>query len=151
MPQPGNQPVYYRAFQFMVEIDGIDKARFQEAGGIDATIDVIEYREGGDMLGPRKFSGQTKHSNLSLKRGYTDDTQLWDWFETFMTGQTSDAKRKNISIIQLDMAGNHVFRWNLYNAFPVKYTGASFNAKGNDLAIEALEIAYERIERHTGS
>lgn len=147
MPQPGNQPAYYRAFQFMVEIDGIDKARFQEAGGIDATIDMIEYREGGDMLGTRKFSGQTKHSNLSLKRGYTADDQLWSWFESFMSGQASDADRRHISIIQLDMAGQEVLRWNLFRAFPVKYTGASFNAKGNDLAIETLEIAYERIER----
>ena len=42
MPQPGQQPVYYRAFQFIVEIDGISQARFQEVGGIDATIDLIE-------------------------------------------------------------------------------------------------------------
>ena len=80
MPQTGQQPVYFRAFQFQVEIDGISQARFQEVGGLDATIDVVEYREGGDLLGTRKLPGQTKHSNLSLKRGYTADTQLWKWF-----------------------------------------------------------------------
>lgn len=138
--------MYYRAFQFMVEIDGISQARFQEVGGLDATTDVVEYREGGDMLGSRKFPGQTKHSNLSLKRGYTDDTQLWKWYEDVMTGRTGNI-RKNISVVQLDMAGQEVFRWNLFQAFPAKYTAPSFNAKGNDLAIETLEIAYERIER----
>ena len=71
MPQPGQQPVYYRSYQFFVEIDGVVNARFQEIGGIDATTDVTEYREGGDLLGTRKLPGQTKHSNLSLKRGYT--------------------------------------------------------------------------------
>lgn len=146
MPQPGTQPVYYRAFQFLVEIDGVSNARFQEVGGVDATTDVIEYREGGDALGTRKLPGQTKHSNLSLKRGYTDDTQLFTWYEDVMTGRT-ERIRRNVSIVQLDMAGKEIFRWNLFQAFPVKYTAPGFNAKTNDLAIETLEIAYERLER----
>jgi phage tail-like protein len=146
MPQPGQQPVYFRAFQFMVEIDGVSNARFQEVGGIDSTTDVIEYREGGDPLGPRKLPGQTKHSNLTLKRGYTDDVQLWKWYEDVMTGRNVNIRR-NISVVQLDMVGQEVSRWNLYQAFPVKYTGPSFNAKGTDLSIETLEIAYERLER----
>ncbi|MHC2842890.1 phage tail protein [Bradyrhizobium diazoefficiens] len=146
MAQPGQQPVYYRAFQFLVEIDGVSNARFQEVGGLDATIDTVEYREGGDILGTRKFPGQTKHSNLSLKRGYTDDTQLYKWFEDVMTGRTEKIRR-NISVIQIDMAGQEVLRWNLFQAFPVKYTAPGFNAKGNDLSIETLEVAYERIEK----
>jgi phage tail-like protein len=146
MPQPGQQPVYFRAFQFMVEIDGIDNARFQEVGGLDATVDVIEYREGGDLLGMRKLPGVTKHSNLSLKRGYTADKQLFTWFDDVMSGRTEKI-RKNVSVVQLDMAGKEVMRWNLFQAFPIKYSAASYNAKGNDLAIETLEIAYERIER----
>jgi phage tail-like protein len=144
--QPGQQPVYFRAFQFLVEIDGVSQARFQEVGGLDATTDIVEYREGGDNLGTRKFPGQTKHSNLSLKRGYTSDTQLFDWYEGVITGVGAET-RKNISVVQLDMTGQEVFRWNLFRAFPVKYTAASYNAKGNDLAIETLEVAYERIER----
>ena len=147
MPQPGQQPVFYRSFQFLVEIDGITNARFQEVGGIDATTDVTEYREGGDLLGTRKFPGQTKHSNLSLKRGYTDDATLYTWYEDVMTGRTENIRR-NISVVQIDMAGQEVFRWNLYKAFPTKYTAPAYNAKGNDLSIETLEVAYERIERH---
>jgi phage tail-like protein len=146
MPQPGQQPVFYRAFQFAVEIDGITQARFQEVGGLDASVDVIEYREGGDMLNARKLPGQTKHSNLTLKRGYTDDAQIWDWYEDVMTGRT-ERFRKNLSVVQLDMTGQEKFRWNLFQAFPVKYTAPSFNAKGNELSIETLEVAYERIER----
>jgi phage tail-like protein len=145
MPQPGKQPVYYRAFQFSVEIEGIQQARFQEVGGIDSTTDVIEYREGGDFLGPHRLPGQKKHSNLSLKRGYTDNTELWKWYELVMNGKL-DKVRKNISVVQHDMDGTEKMRWNLYDAFPVKYTAAAFNAKGNDLSIEALEIAYERLE-----
>jgi len=146
MPQPGEQPVYFRSFQFMVEISGISQARFQEVGGLDSSTDVIEYREGGDSLASRKLPGRSKNSNLVLKRGYTDDDQLWRWYEDVMTGRTEKI-RKDISVVQLDMAGQETHRWNLFRAFPIKYTGPSFDAKGNDLAIETLEIAYERIER----
>jgi phage tail-like protein len=145
MPQPGQQPVYFRSFQFVVEIEGISEARFQEVGGLDATIDVIEYREGGDSLGVRKLPGLTKHANLTLKRGYTEDNKLYLWFEDVMSGRTEQI-RKNVSVVQYDMAGQEVMRWNLYRAFPVKYTGPAFNAKGTDLSIESLEVAYERIE-----
>ena len=62
MPQPGQQPVYYRSFQFLVEIDGIANARFQEVGGIDATTDVTEYREGGD-----KGATHTVTGDLTIK------------------------------------------------------------------------------------
>jgi phage tail-like protein len=146
MPQPGQQLVYFRAFQFVVEIDGISQAAFQEVSGLDATTDVIEYREGGNNLGSRKLPGQTKHSNLVLKRGYTADLQLWNWFDSVMNG-TTEQIRKNVSVVQLDMSNQEGFRWNLFQAFPAKYTGPSFNAKGNELSIETLELAYERIER----
>lgn len=146
MPQPGQQPVYSRAFQFVVEIDGITAATFQEVGGVDATTDVIEYREGGNALGMKKLPGQTKHSNMTLKRAYTADAQLFNWYKDVFTGRTEKIRR-NISVVQLDMAGQEMFRWNLFSAFPVKYTAPSFNAKGNDLSIESVEIAYESIDR----
>jgi phage tail-like protein len=141
----GKETVFYRAFQFTVEIDQIQQARFQEVGGIDSTTDVIDYREGGDPLGPHRLAGQKKHSNLTLKRGYTENKELWKWYETVMTGKL-DKARRHISVVQHDMDGTEKMRWNLYDAFPVKYTAPAFNAKGNDLSIEALEIAYERLE-----
>jgi len=145
MPQPGVQPVYYRAFQFLVEIDGIIGARFQEAGGVDASVDIIEYREGGDRTSVRKFPGMSKHGNLTLKRGYTEDENLWKWFKDTLDGK--EKIRKNLSIVQLDMIGVEKMRWNLFNAFPVKYTAQAFNAKTNELSIEAVEITFERLDR----
>jgi phage tail-like protein len=57
------------------------------------------------------------------------------------------AKRKNGSVILLDRQGNEKIRWNFVNAWPVKWTGPSFNAKGNDVAIETLELAHEGLAR----
>ena len=38
-------------------------------------------------------------------------------------------------------------RWNFFNAWPTKWDGPDFSAKGNDVAIETLELAHEGIER----
>jgi phage tail-like protein len=40
-----------------------------------------------------------------------------------------------------------VTRWNFKNAWPCKYEGPKLNAKGNEVAIETLELACEWIER----
>ena len=133
-------------FNFLVEIQGITRAAFQEASGFDSTIDVTEYREGGANTTPYKLPAQTKYSNITLKRGITGDTELFDWHQQFVTGDPA-AARKNGSIVVLDRAGREVRRWNFVRGWPSKWTGPSFNAGGKDVAIEALEIAHEGISK----
>ena len=146
MAQTGQRIDPYGSFDFLVEIDGIVRASFQEAGGLDSAIDVTEYREGGDNQTMRKLPGKTKYSNITLKWGTTDDAGLFNWHQQWVKGDPA-AKRKNGSIILLDRQGNEKLRWNFVQAWPVKWTGPSFNAKGNDIAIESLELAHEGIEK----
>ncbi len=134
----------YLNFNFLVEIDGIARAAFHEASGFDSTIDVIEHREGGDNLTPRKLPGMTKHSNIVLKWGMTDDAQLYQWHRDAVQGRV---QRRNGSIVLLDRRGQEVARWNFLSAWPSKWTGPSFTAEGTDVAIETLELAHEGIER----
>jgi phage tail-like protein len=134
----------YRNFNFLVEIDGITRATFQECSGFDSTIDIIEHREGGENTTLRKLPGMTKYSNITLKWGMTDDRQLYDWHVQAVRGQV---ERKNGSIVMLDAAGTEKARWNFVRAWPSKWDGPDFNAEGNDVAIETLEIAHEGIER----
>lgn len=134
----------FRAFNFLVEIDGITRAAFRECSGLDSTQDPIEYREGGEALTTRKLPGLVKYSNISLKRGITDDAELWAWRKTAMEGKV---QRKNGSIILLDEAGAEKLRWNFVNGWPTKWTGPSFNATGNEVAIESLDIAHEGVSK----
>lgn len=144
MAQTGQRVDAYSNFNFLVEIDGITRAAFQQASGFDSTIDVIEHREGGDNTTPRKLPGMTKYSNITLKWGLTDDRELYDWHRQAVLGEV---KRKNGSIILLDRQGNEKVRWNFVNAWPSKWDGPDFNAEGNDVAIETLELAHEGIVR----
>lgn len=134
----------FRAYNFLVEIDGITRAAFRECSGLDSTQDPIEYREGGEALTTRKLPGLVKYSNISLKRGITDDAELWEWRKKAIDGKV---ERKNGSIILLDDAGAEKLRWNFVNAWPTKWTGPTFNATGNEVAIESMDIAHEGVSK----
>jgi phage tail-like protein len=140
----GQIPDPYGNFNFLVELDGITRAAFQECSGFDSTIDVIEHREGGENTTLRKLPGITKYSNLVLKWGMTDDKELYQWHRQTVQGSV---QRKNGSIVLLNNAGDEVARWNFYRAWPTKYDGPDLNAEGNDVAVETLELAHEGVER----
>ena len=142
----GQIPDPYNNFNFLVEIDGITRAAFHECSGLDSTIDVIEHREGGENTTLRKLPGMTKYSNLVLKRGMTEDPELYEWHNQWVTGDPA-AKRKNGSIVLLDRQGNEKVRWNFVRAWPAKWTGPSLTAEGNDVAIEQLDLAHEGLVR----
>lgn len=146
MAQTGKRVDPYGNYNFLVEIQGITRAAFQEASGFDSSIDVVEHREGGENTTLRKLPAMTKYSNITLKWGTTDDRDLYDWHRQWVTGDPA-AQRKNGSIVLLDRQGQEKVRWNFFNAWPAKWTGPSFNAEGNDVSIETLELAHEGLER----
>jgi phage tail-like protein len=134
----------YRAFNFLVEIDGITQGGFQEVSGLDASTDPVDYREGTDPAHVRKLTGLNKYSAISLKRGITDSDELWKWRQTVIDGKT---ERKNGSIVLMNEAGQEKLRWNFVNAWPSKWTGPSFNATATGVAVEMLELTHEEVTK----
>jgi phage tail-like protein len=133
----------YHGFNFLVEIDGITEAGFQECSGLDSSTDATDYREGSDPNHVRKLPGLNKFSPIVLKRGVTDSDQLWQWRQIVVDGR-SDARR-NISIVLMNETRQEKKRWNLRRAWPSKYTAPTFNATSNDVAVETLEITHEEV------
>ena len=134
----------YGGYNFLVEIDGITQAGFQEVSGLDSTTDSVDYREGNDPNHVRKLPGLNKFSAITLKRGITDSDELWKWRATVVNGKIA---RKNGSIILLDDLGQEKLRWNFFNAWPSKWTGPSLNATSTAVAVETLEITPESVEK----
>jgi len=132
----------YRNFNFIVELDGIPAAVFAEASGLESETAVIEYRTGADRV-VRKLPGLTKYANIVLKRGVTRDADLWNWRKAVIDG---NVERRNGSIVLLDEQRNEVVRWNFFDGWPCKWSGPALHAEGEDVAIETLEIAIERLE-----
>ena len=134
----------YRGFNFLVEIDGIAQAGFQEVSGLDTSTPSIDYREGNDPNHVRKIPGMNQYTPVTLKRGITDSDELFKWRQTVVDGK---AQRRNGSIVLLDDTGAEKLRWNFLNAWPSKWTGPSFNATSATLAIETLELTHEELKK----
>ena len=134
----------YSGYNFAVELDGITRAGFRECSGLENSQNAGEYREGTDKnLSARKLPGLVTHSDITLSRGITADSRLWEWREKAMKGTV---ERHDISITLLDDTGDPKITWNLFECWPRQWTGPSFNATTDEVAIEQLILAYERIE-----
>lgn len=134
----------YAGYNFSVELDGITRAGFRDCSGLENSQNAGQYREGTDKnLGVRKLPGLVTHSDLTLSRGVTADSTLWEWREKVMKG---NIERHDISVSLLDDTGNPKITWNLFDSWPRQWTGPTFSATGDELAIEQLVLAYERIE-----
>ncbi len=135
----------YRNYSFLVEIGGIRQAGFSECTGFGSSVDPTEYREGNEVpLTVRKLPGMTKYTNIALKWGLTDSRELFDWYTDITKGKI---ERKNGSIVLMDTDGvTEKIRWNFFEGWPCKWVGPSLNARANEVAIETLEIAVERLE-----
>ena len=131
-------------FNYKVEIDGLEAGGFSEVTGFDASIDVIEYREGDMTQTPIKIPGLKKYGNITLKQGLVDSMVLYEWMTAGLEG---DVERKTLTITLLDIAGSPAASWQIINAWPVKYTAPDFNATSSEVAIESLEIAHEGMTR----
>ena len=131
-------------FNYKVEIDGLEVGGFSEVTGFDASIDVIEYREGDMTQTPLKIPGLKKYGNITLKQGLVDSMVLYEWMTAGLEG---DVERKTLTITLLDIAGSPAASWQIINAWPVKYTAPDFNATSSEVAIESLEIAHEGMTR----
>jgi phage tail-like protein len=143
--RPNKNP--YSAFNFTVEIDGEQIAAFQEVSGLDSENTPIEYREGADAMNTvRKLPGIEKYPNLTLKRGITGSTRLWDWRKEVRDGASTFPPRRDVTIVLQNEQHVGVMKWKLTNAWCCKLTGPSLNAKGNEIAIETMELAYDRID-----
>lgn len=131
-------------FRYKVKIDGLEAGEFSEVTGFDASIDVIEYREGDTVQTPMKVPGLKKYGNLTLKQGLIISTVLYDWI---IAGVNGAVERKTITITLLDAVETPAASWQVINAWPTKYTAPDFNAASSEVAIDTLEIAHEGMTR----
>lgn len=129
-------------YNFLLEIEGTSVAGFTEVSGINMETDVVEYREGSETATVRKLPGLRKYGNITLKRGFTTNEELWQWRKTVIDGLT---ERKSGVIVMLNEAREPTLRWEFSQGWISKYEGPALNATANEVAIESIEIAVEDV------
>lgn len=129
----------YLGSRFFVEMDGIDHAGFTECAGLQVQTEIFEYKEGGQNEYAYKLPVRSTYSNLTLKWGVTDTNALWEWYQKVIRGEI---ERKNLSVVLYNSEQAEVKRWNLREAYPVKWVGPALSAGSAAVSIETLELAH---------
>ena len=142
---------------FIVNVENVaGTAAFSEVSGIEASVDVIEFRQGNaNSLAPVKLPGLVKHGNVTLKMGYTMDSTFKEWIRECVSERRGQIPRADVTIelvdtnakapdkVETSIVGDRV--WLLKNAWVTKYNAPDLDAKTSDVAIESVELAYEEL------
>lgn len=116
-------------------------AGFSECSGLDASIEMLEFREGGVNDFVHKFATRATFANLVLRHGLLPlNHDLWQWHRDFVEGR---GRRRDGLIFLLNEARRPAKIWKFARGLPVKWTGPVLSASQSAVAIEAIEIAHE--------
>ncbi len=124
-------------FRFGVEIEGVVAGWFTDCSELTVEREVTPYKEGGVNEYEHQLPGHVTYSGITLKRGLADNA-LWDWFQEGL--YDGRVELHNVSIVLYDGDRAEAKRWDLIDAYPVKWTGPDLEADSDNIAIETLEI-----------
>src|SRR5215472_14081862 len=125
--------------RFTVSIDGINLGTWTKCEGLAVEYEIFEYQEGGFNEYVHRLPGRRKYPNVKLTRPLNQDSKN---VVTWMSKMASKVEKKPAAITVLDGNGDVVVRWDLTDVYPVKWTGPTLDASGNQAATETLELAH---------
>jgi len=140
----------YTQFNFLVDLgdgetDG-PHAGFQDVSGLSTSVDVIEYRNGNSREnGPIKLTGLNRVADVVLRRGIIGSLNLYQWFNDIRNGNQNALRTVTIQLQNEDHTAT-VMTWRLQRARIIKHTSGPMNARGTEVALEELVLAFERLE-----
>jgi len=122
---------------FTVEVLGLTLGTFSAVSGLEATVDVLEYREGGMNDVVHRLPGAMTYPNLILTNGVTSPA-VEAWFAKTRLG----ADRHTMTLTFLDAAGKAMRAWSFAEAYPIRWSGPTLTAGDTKIAGEELEVAH---------
>lgn len=140
----------YAQFNFLVDLgtgntDG-PEAGFQECSEIGMSVDLIEYRNGNEKENAvRKLTGLSRVNDVTLRRGIIGSLNLYQWLDQIRNGDAAGYRTVVIQLMNEDHTAT-VLTWKLLRARIIKHISGPLNAKGTDVAMEELTLAYEHLE-----
>ena len=144
-----------RSFRFKVKWDNLYVAGLTKMGAIKRTTEIVEFREAGENIVPRKLPGKTSFADVTLEAGITYDTAFEDWanlVNDFASHSITNLGefRKNITIDVFNEAGQKALSYNLYRCWVAEYQALpDLDAGANAVAITTIKLAFEWFERDT--
>jgi phage tail-like protein len=135
-------------FSYSIEIQGILSGYFTECSGLGSEHEVIEHKV-VDTMGRQDtvyVPGRLKWPQISLKRGITDNMDIWHWRKMVEDGNV-DLARANGSVVMMDQHLTPTARWDFEEAWPIKVSGPQLKSDSNQIGVEELVIVHRRLWR----
>lgn len=125
---------------FTLEIQGKNLGTFGTLKGLEAQVDVVEYREGGVNDIVHRLPGAVTYPNIVLSQGLSTGALL-EWFMKTLNG-TPEPQSMTLTAMSTD--NQAICAWSFDHAYPVRWSGPDFSAAGSaeKSAGEQLEIAH---------
>ena len=109
-------------------------------------VTISEYRNGNSKENSvMKVTGLNKSTDVTMKRGVIGSLRLYKWLDQIRNGDQNAFRTVTVQLQNEDHTAV-VQTWKLLRARIIKHTSGPMNAKGTDVAMEELTIAYERLE-----
>ncbi|CAH2574809.1 hypothetical protein PA905_46220 [Planktothrix agardhii CCAP 1459/11A] len=138
---------YITVNRFYVEMESEVKASFTDCSGLGVNVKKETYLEGGVNDQQRIILGHAEFTDVTLKRGMTDDLTFWTWINSVLSDIPKS--RRNVNILLFNQAGETMLCWTLIGAVPISWKAPGFQSDGNSVAIEELTLAYEGLQVKT--
>ena len=136
-------------FKVVFTLDGQDEplchAAFAECDGLEMTMEPKTYQEGGNNLAQIHLPGPVTYAQLTLKRGMTDDFGLWKWFDRVLERHQGLRVDGLVQVLDSVAGGDARASFLLSRCLPVKLKAPALNAASGGVAVEELQVAYERL------
>lgn len=116
---------------------------FSECTGLEMSMEIHEYKEGGVNDFVHKFATRANFSNITLKRGVTWNDELWIWHYKYVQGE---GNRRDGIITLMNEMGVPIKLWFFKKGIPLRWRGPELNATQSAVAVESLEIAHHGLE-----
>ena len=124
-------PILTRNFQ--VTIDGVEI-------GFAAISQLASIST--EMAARGRMKIVHRYANVVLRRALGRDRRLFAWRESIMAGKKD---RRRVEIRQLDDDFQPVSSWVIEAAWPCRWTGPLFDANATGIAMEEIELAFDRL------
>lgn len=137
---PGVRIDPYMGYNFLVEIGGLLGGGFSQVSGLESSVELETYNEGGVNGYVHQFPSQVTYANLVLTHGLTDLDLMWDWY--WLTTQGRPLLLSG-TIMLLNNQRLPVMWWNFQDAYPVKWVGPTLDASDDgQVAVEQIELVH---------
>ncbi|QDB79128.1 phage tail protein [Georgenia sp. 311] len=138
---------------FLFEVDGVEIGTFREVRGLELTVDVETYVEGGQNGFVHRFPGTMRWPNLVFTRGMVASDALFAWVSS-SAGESFAANgnrlvRSTGAVTAINYIGERLRAWEFDNVFAVRWTGPEFSVDTEAQLVEELEIAHNGFRAKT--